>query len=91
MGITVLAVMHDLNLAALYFDRVALLAGGTIRAQGTPSQILTVDLLEEVFGTPIEIVSHPTTGGPYVVVLPRNGWHREETELFAAPPAPSCQ
>ena len=48
-GTAVLAVVHDLNLAALA-DRVAVLDGGTVRAAGTPASVLTAELVAAVFG-----------------------------------------
>ncbi len=49
-GVGVVAVVHDLNLAALYADRVAVLSHGNLAALGTPDKVLMPDLIEEVFG-----------------------------------------
>jgi iron complex transport system ATP-binding protein len=69
-GKAVLAVVHDLTLAAAYCDRLALLrAGGTVVAEGTPGQILRSELLSEVYGASVDVFPHPATGRP--VVAPR--------------------
>ncbi len=49
-GTTVLAVMHDLRLAARFFPRIAVLASGRLAADGTPAQALSADRIREVFG-----------------------------------------
>jgi iron complex transport system ATP-binding protein len=69
-GKAVLAVVHDLTLAAAYCDRLVLLApGGTVAAEGTPNEILQSDVLSAVYGTEVEVFAHPRTGRP--VVAPR--------------------
>nr|WP_200800254.1 heme ABC transporter ATP-binding protein [Jatrophihabitans endophyticus] len=68
-GRAVLVVLHDLQLAAAYADRIAVLAGGALLAVGTPAQVLDQDLLEGAYGLPIEVLTHPVTGG--IVVGPR--------------------
>jgi iron complex transport system ATP-binding protein len=53
-GLTVLAVLHDLNLAAAFAPRVAVLEGGRVVADGTPARVLTPDLVGRVFGVAVE-------------------------------------
>ncbi len=48
-GLTVLAAIHDLNLAAMYFDRLVVLAAGTILADGPPDQVIRPDVLERAY------------------------------------------
>ena len=69
--LTVIAAMHDLNLAALYFDRLILLKEGRIVADGTPSQVLTEKTISEVFATTVKVEVHPSTGTPHIVVMPK--------------------
>ncbi|HEX6507883.1 MAG TPA: ABC transporter ATP-binding protein [Chloroflexota bacterium] len=64
----VLAVMHDLNLASLYFDRMYLMHRGTFVAEGTPGDVLTRPEALAVFETPLHLVQHPQTGVPQVLL-----------------------
>jgi len=63
-GRAVVVVLHDVNLAARWADRVMVLAGGRVAACGPPERTLTGAMLTEVYGHPIEVVPHPVTGGP---------------------------
>lgn len=72
-GVTVVAAMHDLNLAALYFDRLVLLNNGHVVADGSPAEVLTEVTIREVFGAWVQVEQHPSAPVPHVVVLPRNG------------------
>ncbi|KUL54313.1 ABC transporter ATP-binding protein [Streptomyces sp. NRRL F-4489] len=60
--LTVLAALHDLNLAAVHCDELYVLAGGRIAASGPPHDVLTPKLLAEVFGVRAHRVPHPETG-----------------------------
>jgi iron complex transport system ATP-binding protein len=66
-GLTVLVVLHDLNLAAATCDRLGVLSDGSLVAAGTPHEVLTVDLIERVFGVTPTLVSHPHTGAPQLL------------------------
>jgi iron complex transport system ATP-binding protein len=63
---TVLAVVHDLTLAAAYCDRLALLRAGSVLAEGSPGEILRPDLLSEVYGATVDVFPNPRTGRPVV-------------------------
>ena len=69
--LTIIAAMHDLNLASLYFDRLILLKEGRISADGTPAQVLTEARINEVFSASVRVEQHPVTGVPHIVVMPR--------------------
>ncbi len=69
-GLTVLATMHDLNLAALYFDRLILLERGQVVADGTPAQVVQEERIRRVFGATVQVQEHPTRRTPHVVLLP---------------------
>lgn len=72
-GLTVLATMHDLNLASLYFDRLILLNEGRIIVEGKPSEVLSAERVQAVFGAQVLVQAHPTmTNVPQVVLLPTN-------------------
>ncbi|RLL65987.1 ABC transporter ATP-binding protein [Streptomyces sp. Z26] len=66
-GLTVLVVLHDLNLAAAACDRLGVLAHGRLVAAGTPAEVLTAELVREVFGVAASVVTHPLTGGPQLL------------------------
>jgi iron complex transport system ATP-binding protein len=70
-GLTVIAAMHDLNLAALYFDRLVLLKEGKVWADGAPGQVLTEARISEVFSASVRVEKHPLTGAPHIVIMPR--------------------
>lgn len=56
----VLCVAHDINLAARYADRLALLADGRILAAGAPAEVVRADLLEQAYGVRVDLVPHGT-------------------------------
>ncbi len=64
LKIGTLASIHDLNLAAAFCDRLYVLQHGRIVASGTPAEVLTVELLREVFGVEALIDTHPLSGYP---------------------------
>ncbi|WP_427870668.1 heme ABC transporter ATP-binding protein [Leucobacter luti] len=70
-GDAVLVVLHDLNLASAYADRIALLRDGAIFACDTPERVLTAETVSEVYRTPVEVIPHPVTGQG--IVMPRRG------------------
>lgn len=65
-GAAVIIVLHDLNLAAQYSDRVLVLAEGEIKADGAPWDALTSEMIEQVYGQKTLIVKHPTSDYPVV-------------------------
>jgi iron complex transport system ATP-binding protein len=70
-GLTVIAAMHDLNLAALYFDRLIMLKEGKLWADGKPEEVLTEAGINQVFAASVRVELHPLTGTPHIVVIPR--------------------
>jgi iron complex transport system ATP-binding protein len=72
--VTVLVVLHDLNLAAATCDRIGVLAHGALVAVGTPAEVLTERLVRDVFGVAATVVAHPLTGDPQLLyALPSPG------------------
>ncbi|CUU54911.1 iron complex transport system ATP-binding protein [Parafrankia irregularis] len=77
LGITVLAALHDLDLAAAYCDIVHVLADGELLAAGPPADVLTPELLRQVFKVAAHRTIHPITGRPHFAFA-----------ALTAPPAP---
>jgi iron complex transport system ATP-binding protein len=69
-GLTVVAVFHDLNLAALFSNRILLLAKGAAAALGTPRDVLTQNHLSTVFRTKVTVDQHPFASVPRVTIIP---------------------
>jgi iron complex transport system ATP-binding protein len=67
-GMAVVATLHDLNAAALYADRVLLLADGAAVACGTPAEVLTAENLRRVYETDVYVGRNPLTGA--LIILP---------------------
>ncbi|UOQ74065.1 hypothetical protein [Hymenobacter cellulosilyticus] len=65
------AVLHDLNLAAQYADQVLLLHQGGVVASGAPVAVLTSAHIEQAFGIAVELLPHPSLSCPLIVPRPR--------------------
>ncbi len=63
-GLTVIAVLHDINMAARYCDYLVALRGGEMIAQGTPAEIMRGKTLEMIYGIPMGILPHPAGAAP---------------------------
>lgn len=68
LGITVVAALHDLNLAAMFCDRICLMNKGRTVAIGPPAEVLTPERISSVYGVEMLVQCHPRTGS--IVVLP---------------------
>ncbi|MGH8052973.1 MAG: heme ABC transporter ATP-binding protein [Stenotrophomonas sp.] len=66
-GRCVVVVLHDLNLASAYADRIVMLCEGRIAADGTPREVLTRETIAQVYAQPVQVIEHPTRGVPLVV------------------------
>jgi iron complex transport system ATP-binding protein len=66
-GRTLVAVLHDLNHACRYATHLVAMRDGAIVAQGEPAEIVTAELVQEVFGLPCRVIDDPETGTPLVV------------------------
>ena len=67
-NMTVLAALHDLNLAAQYCDRLVLIHDGHIHAEGKPSEVITNSNIKQVYGAENCVYTHPVNGLPIVLV-----------------------
>ncbi|MFI8189116.1 ABC transporter ATP-binding protein [Streptomyces sp. NPDC085946] len=79
-GRTLVAVLHDLNHAARYATHLIALKAGEVIAEGAPRDIVTADLVEEVFGLRCQIIDDPETGTPLVVPAARTARARKAAE-----------
>jgi iron complex transport system ATP-binding protein len=71
-GLTVLVVLHDLNLASQYCDRLFLLSDGVLRKDGTPNEVLTYQTIEEVYDTTVVVMKNPVSSRPCVFLVPED-------------------
>ncbi|MET7952157.1 ABC transporter ATP-binding protein [Micromonospora sp. NPDC005324] len=68
-GRTVVMVLHDLTLAARYADQLVVMSQGRIAAAGEPTEVLTADVVREVFGIRASVVPDPVSGRPLVLPI----------------------
>ncbi|TNM34354.1 ABC transporter ATP-binding protein [Streptomyces sedi] len=80
-GTTVVTVLHDLNLACRYADHLVAMRDGRIVAQGAPAEVLTEDVVAEVFGMGCLLLTDPLSGTPMVVPVGRH--HCDDRHLPA--------
>jgi iron complex transport system ATP-binding protein len=66
-GMTVLAALHDLSLAALFCDSVYLLADGRIVTHGPPKAVITAEMVRHAYGADVLVVEHPESGTPHLI------------------------
>lgn len=71
-GTTIVMVLHDLNLAARYCDRIVMIADGGVEAQGEPAEVFTEDRVSRVFGLNSRIIPDPVSGTPLVLPIGRH-------------------
>ena len=64
---TVVVVMHELNLAIRYADHLIVMKDGRIQAVGAPGDIVTEELIQQTFSLPCRILEDPETGKPLVI------------------------
>jgi iron complex transport system ATP-binding protein len=69
-GVTAVAALHDLNIAAAACDHVVLLDGGRVVAEGGVSDVLRPEVLEPVYRVRCDVLTHPTTGRPVLTFSP---------------------
>ncbi|MFJ9339662.1 ABC transporter ATP-binding protein [Streptomyces sp. NPDC101733] len=84
-GRTLVAVLHDLNHAARYATHLIALRDGVVVAQGPPSEVVTAELVREVFGVRCRIIDDPETGTPLVVPAGRGARTKGVARAAAGP------
>lgn len=70
--LAVLMVLHDLNHVSMFADRVGLLVDGGLKAIGSPREVLSQDLLQEIYQVSLRVISHPESGVPLVYLDGKN-------------------
>lgn len=68
LGVAALMVMHDINLAAAFCDRMIMMKGGRVTASGTVHEMMIPDRIRDVFGIEATVTRHPRSGRPVVIV-----------------------
>ena len=86
-GRTLVAVLHDLNHACRYATHLIAMRAGTVVAVGKPSEIVTAELVEDVFGLACRVIEDPETGTPLIIPLARAALRSPELHHPDAPPA----
>ncbi len=69
-GATVVAALHDINLAALYCRRLVFLKNGRVAADGPTAEVFTRQTLSRIYETDIVVIAHPRTGAPQALAVP---------------------
>jgi iron complex transport system ATP-binding protein len=82
-GLGVLVVLHDLDLAAAYADRIVVMKDARVVDMGSPAEVMRAESLEAVFELPMLVIPHPRLSHPLVV--PDVGQHRREAPLSSSP------
>jgi len=70
--LTIIMILHDLNLASEYCDRLILLKEGQIHKEGTPQEVLTYPIIEEVYNTLVVIQKSPISSRPWICLVPEH-------------------
>ncbi|WP_370418606.1 ABC transporter ATP-binding protein [Streptomyces sp. QH1-20] len=88
-GRTLVAVLHDLNHAARYATHLIAMRDGRVVAEGAPTDVVTAELVERVFGLRCQVIEDPETGTPLVVPAARRSRTATAATAGAARPAGS--
>lgn len=76
LDVTVIAAVHDLNIAAMYCDRLIAISGGKVAGIGTPRELLTAEFIKKLYGVDSRVDIEESTGRMNIVYLPqRRYWH----------------
>lgn len=88
-GTTIVMVLHDINLSARYADHIFALHQGRLASEGSPSEVITSELIKNIFGMDCTVIDDPVSGSPMVV--PRGRYHvsPDVSHLIPQVPEPS--
>ncbi len=87
LGVTVLAALHDLSLAALFCDQAYLMADGRIVTGGPPAQVITAETVRHAYGADVLVIDHPDTATPHLI--PRRRARAPPGPAVAPPTGPA--
>ena len=90
LGLTTLAALHDLNIAADYCDLIHVIDGGRIVASGTPAEVLQPGIITEVFGVGASVGTDPLTGGPRISFYLKGSGPEKAAAASSASNRPVC-
>lgn len=68
LGLSVIVVLHDVNMVARYCDRLIALRAGRLLAQGAPRELMNTSMLESIYGVRMDVVAHPDDGRAVAIV-----------------------
>lgn len=68
-GMTVVVVLHDLNLASEFCKKIVLISEGAIYKEGEPNEVLTYENIEDVYKTVVVVKENPISGKPYIIPI----------------------
>ena len=68
-GLGVVVVLHDINMAARFCDRIFALKGGHFIAEGAPGEVMKAETLKDIYGVAMDILPNPVTGAPIAYVI----------------------
>ena len=66
-NITIVMVLHDINLSARYADYIFALRKGKLIKQGSPDEVITSELIDTVFGLDCEVIKDPVSNSPFII------------------------
>jgi iron-siderophore transport system ATP-binding protein len=81
---TIVLVLHDLNQACRFGDHLIAMKNGAIVAEGNPSEVITEQVVQDVFGLAVKIVPDPVAGSPMVVPIGRHAGRSDSGQVAAA-------
>ncbi len=81
LGLTVLMIIHDLNLAGEYCNNLILLKRGGIHTTGTPEEVLNYKNIEDVYGTVVVTKTNPVSGKPVIFLVSAAVMHKMESRM----------
>jgi len=80
LGLTVLMIIHDLNLAGEYCDQLVLINNGSIQMSGSPEEVLTFNNIETVYGTVVVTKTNPVSGKPAIFLVSKKVLNKLKNE-----------